>query len=76
MPISLAQATAQVTAWEAASTAVAGGQSYSINGRTLTRTNAAEIRDMLNYWVKMETRLQRSANSEPRTSVSLANFNL
>ena len=73
--ITLSQATAQVAAWEAASTAVAGGQSYSINGRTLTRTDAAEIREMLNYWIQMETRLTRGANNEPRTSISVANFN-
>jgi hypothetical protein len=48
--ITLAQAQAQLTAWLAASTAVATGQAYSIAGRSLTRANAAEIRAQIDYW--------------------------
>lgn len=76
MAITLSQASAQVSAWEAASLAVAGGQSYSINGRSLTRTNASEIREMLDYWLQMEIKLKRAANNESRVGVSIAKFNL
>ncbi len=52
--ITLAQAEAQLTAWLAASTAVASGQSYSISvgpsSRSLSRADAGEIREMLTYW--------------------------
>lgn len=48
--ITLAQASAQLTAWIAASTAVAEGQSYSIAGRSLTRANSREIRENIEYW--------------------------
>lgn len=48
--ITLADAQAQLTAWLAASTAVATGQAYTIEGRSLTRADAAEIRRSLDYW--------------------------
>jgi len=52
--ITLAQAEAQLTLWLAASTAVAASQSYEIdtgNGRRrLTRADAAEIRQQIEFW--------------------------
>ena len=48
--ITLAQAEAQLALWLAASSAVASGQSYSIGDRSLTRADAKEIREMLNFW--------------------------
>lgn len=75
MAITLAQATAQVAAWEAASLAVAKGQSYTIGDRTLTRVHASEIRSMINYWSRQEATQQRLANGQQSTGVSLANFN-
>lgn len=48
--ITLAQAEAQLTAWLAASSAVASAQSYEIAGRKLTRADAAEIRQQIDYW--------------------------
>lgn len=48
--ITLAQAQAQLDAWMSASLAVANGQSYTINGRSLTRANSAEIRENIKFW--------------------------
>jgi len=48
--ITAAQAEAQLALWLAADTAVAAGQSYEINGRSLTRVNAREIRENIEYW--------------------------
>lgn len=52
--ITVAQAEAQLALWIAASSAVAGSQSYEIdtgNGRRkLTRADAAEIRHQIDYW--------------------------
>jgi len=74
MAITLTQASAQVVAWEAASLAVSKGQSYTIGDRTLTRVHASEIREMITYWSSQEASLQRIANGQQRTGVSLANF--
>jgi hypothetical protein len=48
--ITLAQVQAKLTEWMAADTAVASGQSYTINNRALTRANAREIRENIDYW--------------------------
>ena len=61
--ITLAQAEAQLTAWLAASTAVAGGQAYSIAGRSLTRANAAEIRESIKFWNEQVKTLTRGGRA-------------
>lgn len=48
--IDLTQAETALAAWIAADAAVATGQSYSIAGRSLTRANAKEIRENIDYW--------------------------
>lgn len=48
--ITLAQAEDQLAVWLAADTAVASGQSFDHNGRSLTRVNAKEIRESINFW--------------------------
>jgi hypothetical protein len=58
--ITLAQASAQLTVWLAASTAVASGQSYTMGDRSLTLANAVEIRKMVDYWEGKVQTLSRS----------------
>jgi hypothetical protein len=52
--ITLAQAQTQLSAWLAASAAVAQSQSYTIESggskRALTRADAAEIRNQIEFW--------------------------
>lgn len=52
--ITLADAQSQLTIWLAASAAVAASQSYEIpqgtGQRKLTRANAAEIRQQVEFW--------------------------
>ena len=48
--ITLADAEAQLAVWLAASTAVAGGQSYTIGDRSLTRADAKTINEMVSFW--------------------------
>lgn len=48
--ITLAQAEAQLTVWLEADSKVASGQEYSINGRSLRRSDAKEIRANIDYW--------------------------
>ena len=50
MALTLTQAQTALDAWIAADLAVAKGQSYSMNGRTLTLANAREIREQIQYW--------------------------
>jgi Family of unknown function (DUF6148) len=59
--ITLAQAEAQLAQWLAASTALASGQSYSIDTagvrRQLTRVDAAEVRTNIDYWQRKVSEL-------------------
>jgi hypothetical protein len=48
--ITLTQAEAKLTLWMAANDAVAGGQEYTIGSRSLKRTDAAEIREQIQFW--------------------------
>jgi hypothetical protein len=48
--ITSAQAAAALARWVAADEAVATGQEYSIGGRSLTRADAKEIRENIDYW--------------------------
>lgn len=48
--ITLAQAETQLANWLAANTAVASGQSYSINGKQLTRADANAIMHQITFW--------------------------
>lgn len=48
--ITLTEASDQLRVWLEASKAVASNQSYKIAGRELTRANAKEILQMLEFW--------------------------
>lgn len=48
--ITLAQAEAKLAVWMAADEKVAGGQAVDLDGRRLTRADAAEIRRNIAYW--------------------------
>ena len=50
MALTLTQAQTALDAWIAADLSVAKGQSYSMNGRTLTLANSKEIREHIQYW--------------------------
>lgn len=57
--ITLAQAQAQLDVWLAADTVVATGQSYTIGERSLTRANAREIRENIDFWDGKVQKLSR-----------------
>jgi len=69
--ITLSQAQEQLEVWLAASKAVAGSQSYTIqteNGsRTLTRANAAWIQTQIDYWDLKVKKISVPANKRRRT---------
>lgn len=65
--ITLAQAETQLTAWLAASAAVASGQEYSIAGRTLKRADAAAVQKQVDYWNQQVQTLSARASGRGRT---------
>lgn len=70
--ITLNQAEEQLAAWLAASSAVANNQSYTIAGRSMTRANASEIRENIDYWDGKVKKLSGAAsgNRGPRYGVA------
>lgn len=57
MAITLQQAQAALANWIDADTKVSRGQSYTHDGRQLTRADAAEITKKINYWSEHVNRL-------------------
>lgn len=75
MAITLTTAQAQLDAWIAASTAVAtSGQEYWINGRKLTRADAEQIRQMIDYWSSKVSELEAKATGRGRVAVFRPRF--
>ena len=69
MSLTLSQAQASLNAWIAADLAVARGQSYSMNGRSLTLANTREIREQIQYWERRVATMQ-SANQNQQAALA------
>jgi hypothetical protein len=69
MALTLQQAQTALDAWIAADLAVAKGQSYSMNGRSLTLANTREIREQIQYWERRVATLQ-SANQNQQAALA------
>jgi hypothetical protein len=65
--ITLAMAESQLALWLAADQAVAAGQSYSIKDRSLSRADAGEITNKIDYWNNWVQHLSRRASGASRT---------
>ncbi len=69
--ITLAQAETHLTAWLAASAAVATGQSYSISvgssSRSVSRADVGEIREMVTYFNGLVNKLTGAAQGRNKT---------
>ena len=63
MALTLEQAQTALDAWIAADLAVAKGQSYSMNGRSLTLANTREIREQIQYWERRVQAFQQVIQS-------------
>lgn len=70
--ITLAQAEAQLALWIEADQAVARNQSYSINGRSLTRADAGEITEKIKFWETKAVNLQRGVSGRSRVRYGVA----
>lgn len=64
--ITLAQATAQLQAWLEADAAVARNQAYTVANRSMTRADAAEIRQNIDYWQSKVNELTASSGGGRR----------
>lgn len=56
--MTLEQARQHLQAWLEADLALATGKEYTIGTRSLTRANAAEIKERIRYWSGVVNRLQ------------------
>lgn len=73
MSFTLSQAQTALDAWIAADLAVAKGQSYSMNGRSLTLANVKEIREQIQYWERRIMSLSSSScNNQPAALVDFS----
>lgn len=71
MSITLQTAQDALAAWIKADLSVAKGQSYSMNGRTLTLASIREIREQILYW---ERRVAALSSTKQNSSITLADF--
>lgn len=74
MSITLTQAQTALQNWIDADVAASSNQQYTIGGRSITRVDALEIRNNINYWSGIIGKLERQANGQAGISVRLANF--
>ncbi len=72
MSINTTTAQTALDAWIAADLAVAKGQSYSMNGRSLTLANAQEIREQIHYWERRVSAFEQV--SQQNQQAALASF--
>ena len=73
MSITSTQAQTALDAWIAADLAVAKGQSYSMNGRSLTLANSKEIREQIQYWERRLLAFSNTGNTNNQPA-ALADF--
>ena len=69
--ITLEQAKSKLSTWLKAEEKIASSQSYTINGRSLTRADLSEIRKTIDYW---EGKVKVLSGAS-RRGISYANFN-
>ena len=78
MAITLAIANSNLDAWVAADAALAEAQSFSITtgggSRTLTRSNAKEVREQISYWERKVSILTAKAAGSKNSFASIAKF--
>ncbi len=71
MGVTLKTALDALNAWVKADLAVARGQSYSMNGRSITLANIREIREQITYW---ERRVAALMHPHQNNNAVLADF--
>ena len=70
MSMTLTQAKTALDAWIAADLAVAKGQSYTMNGRSLTLANSKEIREQIQYWERRVSAFEQTIQSNQQAALA------
>lgn len=70
MALTLEHAQTALDAWIAADLAVAKGQSYSMNGRSLTLANTREIREQIQYWERRVQAFQQVIQNNQQAALA------
>lgn len=70
----VATATTHLDAWLAADLAVAKGQSYSIQGRSLSRVDAETIKAQIAYWQGIINSLNAEAAGNVSPGIRIAKW--
>lgn len=70
MALTLQQAQTALDAWVAADLAVAKGQSYSMNGRSLTLVNSKEIREQIQYWERRVSAFEQTISQNQQAALA------
>lgn len=72
--ITLEVAEERLAVWLAADDAVSRGQSYAMQNRSLTRVDATEIRNSIEYWDKWVRRLQAGGSGARRARYGVSDL--
>lgn len=70
MALTLTQAQTALDAWITADLAVAKGQSYSMNGRSLTLANSKEIREQIQYWERRVSAFEQTISQNQQAALA------
>lgn len=70
MALTLSQAQDALDAWIAADLAVAKGQSYTMNGRSLTMANVKEIREQILYWERRVSAFEQTIQQNQQAALA------
>jgi len=69
------EAQTHLDAWLAADTATAGGKSYTIGNRALTRADAEEISRQITYWRRVWLTMDANDKGNKNPGVRVAAWN-
>lgn len=72
--LTLADAETRLAGWLAADTELQSGQTVKYNDRLLTRADAAEVRNNIDYWQKKCTELEAATAGRGRSRTVQANW--
>tara|TARA_B100001123_G_scaffold124129_1_gene144591 strand:+ start:8066 stop:8296 length:231 start_codon:yes stop_codon:yes gene_type:complete len=70
MALTLSQAQTALDAWIAADLAVAKGQSYTMNGRSLTMANVKEVREQILYWERRVSAFEQTIQQNQQAALA------
>ena len=74
MSMDVATAQTHLDAWLAADLAISRGQSYAIGDRTLTRVDAAHVKERISYWQGIINKLNAEAAGNKAPSIKVATW--